>query len=481
MAISYRSISAVAYGTRTNSTGSQPAGAASGDRLIAVGTFSGTSAPSVTPPSGWTQVATLTYNRPDPWYTVVTVWEAPYGVSAWTWSHASCDSQLTIECWQGVDGTTPIDVTPSTAIGTGGTPTAPSITTVTDGCQILLARGSWDGNAVTPTAGWTERADAPVLWLGDKSQTTAGATGTGTVPHGNNSEVTPWGIIQMALRPASGGTPASAAGSLSLTGAAAATASAGASGALALTGAATARADGVGAGALALTGAASASGSAQAAGGIALVGAATASAAASAAGTLTLAGAASATSSGSATAAGGLVLTGAAQASAAAMAAGTLTLAGAAVASSSGPATAAGGLVLTGAAVASAQAAAAGAVVLAGAAAASGGASAAGGLTLAGTAQASSAGSASASGALILTGAAVATAQAVATGSLLLVGAAIARAAAAAAGGLTLIGAASASGPPPDSTPRARTLTIRRESRTMVILHESRTLHVRST
>jgi hypothetical protein len=144
----------------------------------------------------------------------IKVWDS---ASSWTFTHAARDTQARVQSWTGVDNTTPSDVTGSSAFanqggGTAGTvATAPTITIATANAQGIIGRGSWDGNAITAPAGWTERYDVPVLWVGDRSWTSTGATGSVAVNSGNTATGVPanehaWGIVMGALRPASGAT-----------------------------------------------------------------------------------------------------------------------------------------------------------------------------------------------------------------------------------------------------------------------------------
>jgi hypothetical protein len=208
VAITPRSSTTVAYGTRTNTTVTAPAGSAVGDVIVVCLDAGGPSAATITPPSGWTQLGTVTYSAPDPWNVVLQMWAKPWatGETSWTWLHSSSSTQAYAVAYQGVDVTAMADVAASTAFApSGATATAGSITTVTAGAPGVLARGAWDGNAITPPAGWTEVFDVPVLWVAERDWPTPGATGTVAVPTGNGSSGYPWGIIHAALRPSTGG------------------------------------------------------------------------------------------------------------------------------------------------------------------------------------------------------------------------------------------------------------------------------------
>ena len=204
MTIEPRSFSATVYGTRDTTVVPAPAGATTGDVIIAIVAVGGPAASTVVAPPGWTLVKDAVYANSDPWSVDLAVYVKPYdGAASWSWTHESNDSQAFATAWTGVDTATPIDVAASSAVweAISTNATAPSITTVTDGCRLVVARGSWDGNPITPPTGWTERHDQPVIWVGDQAQATAGATGSVVVPAGNGGGTGRWGIILLALRP----------------------------------------------------------------------------------------------------------------------------------------------------------------------------------------------------------------------------------------------------------------------------------------
>lgn len=205
MAIAFRAASTLSYGTRTNSTISKPSGVVDGDVLIMQYVLEGSS-PSATAPAGWTVIDDKTINAYGVYYrTWVMRRVASSDGASYTWTHSSAYSSATIAAYSGVDGTTPLDVAPSYNSGTGTSASASSITTVTAGTMKVVLRTSWDGNAISPTSGWTERADGPVYYVQELVQAAAGATGSVTLDSGNYGGVSPWGAWLIALRPASGG------------------------------------------------------------------------------------------------------------------------------------------------------------------------------------------------------------------------------------------------------------------------------------
>jgi len=206
----------VPLSTRTNTSVSAPAGVQNGDVIEFDFTFGGSTSITVTAPGNVDLMGSTVYSASDPWFVIVakylTVYNSSTNPGPWTWTHASRSSQAFAKCWVGVDNTTPQDAAAQTDTSAAGNrpggAVAPSITTVTPGALVTIVRGSWDGNPISPPAGVTEDYDAQVMWVGHKTQASAGATGTITVADGN-SGVSRWGIVMGALRPAGSGQSAS--------------------------------------------------------------------------------------------------------------------------------------------------------------------------------------------------------------------------------------------------------------------------------
>jgi hypothetical protein len=211
MAISRVAESTLASGLRTNTTVTVPAGTTVGHMVFVTLFTGGPSAISPTDGSGlWTLDKTVTYTAPDPWAVVMQVWRKPFvsGETTYMFTHASSTTEAFTETWSGVDTTNPMSGTSvsnfQNNLGGAGSPPTVSMTTAVANSQVLLRRGSWDGNPISPPAGYTERKDG-LLWAGDALQAAAGATGTVTIPSGNAAvdNHSPWGAIIMALRPGS--------------------------------------------------------------------------------------------------------------------------------------------------------------------------------------------------------------------------------------------------------------------------------------
>lgn len=217
MAIGLRAFGTpVTTASRTSTVIPLPAGAAAGDevRVVVNAGMNGATAPTISHAGAASLVATVTWG--DGTYTVrhsvyryrMTGSGDP---SSLTFTHASAVSDGVSCAWTGVDATTPDDAAAvTTAIANTGSAAGQAIlngiTTVTADALLLVARGSWDGNAITPPSGWTEHLDQPITWIGSSPKPTTGATGTISIPAGNGPGVTPASGILMALRPAAGTT-----------------------------------------------------------------------------------------------------------------------------------------------------------------------------------------------------------------------------------------------------------------------------------
>jgi hypothetical protein len=210
VAIAFRNSSVLAPGTRTTSTINLPSGTIAGDevRIYLTGGLAGGTAPTFTPPGDATLVASTTYVGSGPFTVRVSVYRYRADGSdpaSFAFTHSSLDSDGGAVSYSGVDGTTPDDATATTnSVGSGsGLAAAESttLTTVTADALLLPVRGSWDGNAITAPAGYTERIDQPVSWVGESVQASPGATGVVSIPHGNSNNNLPWGVIMQALRP----------------------------------------------------------------------------------------------------------------------------------------------------------------------------------------------------------------------------------------------------------------------------------------
>jgi hypothetical protein len=207
---------ALAYGTRTNSTLTAPASIANGDLLVNVmhaGNASLT-ALAITPPAGWSAIPNdpSTKNAPDPYSIAMHVfYKVASGESGnYTFTHSSGETEGFIYRLTGADTTTPLDVTPTQNNGVGGTTVYPAITPVTDGAFLIYAESDWDApgsGTISGTPTITARRAGTISWIGDGTQTTAAAIGTRNRVNGNVLVGNPWVSTVVAFR-ASGTPPA---------------------------------------------------------------------------------------------------------------------------------------------------------------------------------------------------------------------------------------------------------------------------------
>ena len=120
-----------------------------------------------------------------------------------------------LHVWRGVDQTTPIDVTPTTATGINtGIANPPAITPVTDGAVVLCAAYAAIDYPVTPSWGvpvgwengvtWSQYASAEPGEAGMASLpwSGSGAVDPGTFVNGNTDTGNSWAAVTLALRPA---------------------------------------------------------------------------------------------------------------------------------------------------------------------------------------------------------------------------------------------------------------------------------------
>lgn len=201
MAVAFRSSTNTTADSRTNTTGSEPSGAAADDILIA--TLYIENDITVTPPAGWTQIAfvdstTQTYD--------FGVWWIRRGGSApaLTWSHNNAPTQLNIAAYSGCITTgDPQDATASTNQGTDASAEGTAITTANANSMLVYVLSKWDwGRTATPPSGMNERVDGTANYLADVLQVAAGSTGTKTA---TLNSATVWITVLLALKDAAAG------------------------------------------------------------------------------------------------------------------------------------------------------------------------------------------------------------------------------------------------------------------------------------
>lgn len=197
--------SAIDAGTTTTLTVNLTAGAAGGDVAVAYMCSDDDNVSSV--PTGFTEIANFTFNsdaRLIVGYRVLGASEP----SSYDFTKADNeDAAGAISVFNGVDNSQVLDTSSSTNTGDSNTPTALSITTVSDDCAILAIGGGEDGDFTwTPPTGMTEIIDIQVgsgasgatMSLGWVIQNSAGATGNKQF---TTSGADTWGAVLIALTP----------------------------------------------------------------------------------------------------------------------------------------------------------------------------------------------------------------------------------------------------------------------------------------
>ncbi|MBN3498321.1 discoidin domain-containing protein [Arthrobacter pascens] len=184
----------------------KPAGATAGDVLVA--SFTADKNPTVAVPAGWTAIVNgLSISsgaRVFAYYRVVG--SADPATYTWTLSTA-VKWGAGVTAYRGVDTTTPLDSAVATAVSTTYRATSiavPSVTTASNGAMLVGGLG-FDSSTpgTTPPTGWTERwetvAGGQIAEQADRTQTTAGASGTATWTFSSAKAVAAW---RTALKPA---------------------------------------------------------------------------------------------------------------------------------------------------------------------------------------------------------------------------------------------------------------------------------------
>jgi hypothetical protein len=212
----YRAIATLAYGARTNATGSKPTGTVEGDRMYAWFGIGASTAITPTAPTGWELVSGT-------WPTMVEVggfkvrawcYTKPAGASepsTYTWTHTSASSFLDIVTVTNGTGVTTVVTQNLKNFPEGGTTsTYTGITTKQNESLILLFHHDWGDKAVelTPPTGttptFTRRFTGALAFVASGTLTTAGATGNKTMTN-NSTGSDPWVAIMIAVEPPSEG------------------------------------------------------------------------------------------------------------------------------------------------------------------------------------------------------------------------------------------------------------------------------------
>lgn len=221
MACVPESVSALASGTRTNSTVTAPSGIANGDILVYAMIIGGASGGvTATAPTGFAAPTgipfSFTWTSVDTYTVRLYFWtkKASGESGNYTATHSSADTTAFMWRISGADQTTWVDQNPTSdgndGGGAGGSVLeAPTQTPTVDGCALLWIGGTWDTfGAASPTTGWTERRNVTTegFYAQDLIQATAGATGTISVTSTQGSN-RPERAVMLCIRAAVGGGP----------------------------------------------------------------------------------------------------------------------------------------------------------------------------------------------------------------------------------------------------------------------------------
>jgi PKD repeat protein len=182
-----------------------PTGRAAGDVLVA--SFTADKNPTVAVPAGWTAITNgLNIGsgaRVFAYYRVV----GSSDPATYTWTLSTAVKWGGgITAYTGVNTTTPLDSTVATAVNATFSATSiavPGVTTASNGAMLIGGLG-FDSSTTAATAptGWTERFETSggqVAEQADRTQATAGATGTATWTFSTGKAVAAW---RTALKPA---------------------------------------------------------------------------------------------------------------------------------------------------------------------------------------------------------------------------------------------------------------------------------------
>jgi RHS repeat-associated protein len=176
------------------------------DQMVVATTFAG-STHSVSTPSGYTVVGSVTSSGSNPATTVVFRHTAAAGDKSVTLQfNGSFPKTAVIANYRGVDPTTPVDVSSSGSTNAGTSVTAPSVTTTVAADRLLLfegATGHSSAASFTPPTGMTavnakDTYPQIATALADQALTVAGATGSRTATFGTTAQLD--GFL-LALRP----------------------------------------------------------------------------------------------------------------------------------------------------------------------------------------------------------------------------------------------------------------------------------------
>jgi hypothetical protein len=201
--IAFRSLTSIAYGSRTNTVLTAPAGIVNGDILLAaifVGSGSAPTAP--TPPAGFTAFGTATTANASGFFSNFSIfWKRAASESgSYTFTHVAYSSQAVLKAYSGcLASGTPLGAT-SNNVTTGVAPqtsTGTGITTTAANSFLLWESHDWEGTGtLSPPSGMTERFDG-LIYSADQLIASAGATGNRTQTNGNTTATAEQWAVRM--------------------------------------------------------------------------------------------------------------------------------------------------------------------------------------------------------------------------------------------------------------------------------------------
>lgn len=198
MAVTVAGVSNGAIGAATRMSITRPAGARSGDLLVASTYVEAPAVASI--PSGWTAALAAIIGGANDW--MQNVWwrldDGSPGPWEVTWDGSSVFCDWTCVALRGQDTARPINAARGQANASSRSMVAPSITTTVDGCQLMFVGAIGGPTTATPPAGMTEVADNAPCYAADEPQAVAGATGTRTATLASAQEST---AVLVAIAP----------------------------------------------------------------------------------------------------------------------------------------------------------------------------------------------------------------------------------------------------------------------------------------
>jgi hypothetical protein len=191
--MAFRSGSSLAYGSRTTSSFTAPAGIANDDILVCSLNYGGFSVPAApTAPSGWAlwDVANEVTGGGGWIVREYFYWKRASGESGnYDWTHSSANTYGYLAAYSGrITTGTPLSATSRNSSTTGTSGVGTGITVAADS-DLIFTSTDPTGSVRTPPSGMTERYDADGYWS-DEVRSSAGATGDRTQTNGGTGWIT---------------------------------------------------------------------------------------------------------------------------------------------------------------------------------------------------------------------------------------------------------------------------------------------------